>query len=94
MAIRIEVCERMMDHTHRPVFNEERREYVMREFPRYHAQIATKPGVWAAGNSIDDASAILFDAILKILGWRLSSWAAWQDKWNSAFRVPSLRRER
>ncbi len=27
----------------------------MEEFPRYHAQIAGRPGVWAAGNSIDDA---------------------------------------
>lgn len=54
MAVRIEVCERLRDYIKRPVYNEKTERYELRQFPRYHAQVAGK-SVWSAGDTIDDA---------------------------------------
>ena len=55
MAIRIEVCKRLMDYRMHPVYDEKNGQYVLQQSARYRAQVVGKPGVWAAGDTIDDA---------------------------------------
>lgn len=57
----IEVCERLGDHRLVPKRDDKGHIVVERDFvphvqaPKYHAQIKDKPGIWAAGNSRDEA---------------------------------------
>jgi hypothetical protein len=52
--VEIEVCQRLMDRRHVPEIRDGK-VVGMREEPKYHAQIKGEPGIWAAGDSPDDA---------------------------------------
>ncbi len=53
--IQIEVCQRLGDYSRRMVCDAPNNNCQMREFPKYHAQIAGHPELWACGDSPDDA---------------------------------------
>ncbi len=73
-TIEIEVCERAMDYHLVPKRDEDGRIAVSRggvdmvRAPKYHAQIAGKPGYWSCGTSLDDAVGNLIGGHPEIFG--------------------------
>ena len=55
MSIRIEVCQRLGDEKQRSVVSPETGEVTTQWYLRYHAQVADQPGLWAAGETSDEA---------------------------------------
>jgi hypothetical protein len=69
--MKIEVCERLMDHGHAPEIKDG--VFVgMRETPKYHAQVRGKPGFWGCGDTIQDAIGSLISAHPKQFGIKIA----------------------